>query len=116
MLLVWAALRTTTAPKQCCRVADQLPACQRLSSAADSLVSSSCSLLVPSRFILESSARSSWPSVGSVRVGAVCLAAPVTTLLCLLAWCPLLSPTWAMLVDPVVSTLGCSRAASRASS
>ena len=49
------------------------------------------------------------------RDGAVCRAAAVTAMLGRLAECARLSPAWAMLVAPVVSTLGGSLAASRAS-
>ena len=48
------------------------------------------------------------------RDGAVCRAAAVTAMLGRLAECARLSPAWAMLVAPVVSTLGGSLAASRA--
>ena len=56
-------------------------------------------------------------SVGSAHDGAVCRAAPVTALLGPLAECPRVMLAWAMLVAgaPVVSTLGGSRAFSRAS-
>ena len=68
--------------------------------------------LVPSRFVLASSA--CWPSVGSARDGAVCRAAPLPALPGPLAGCPGRVAAWTMLAEPVVGTLGGSRAASRA--
>ena len=83
----------------------------RLSAArvGGGVVSVKFRVVVASRLVLASPAR--WPSVARHGNGAVCRAAAVNFLGRLVAR---FSPAWAIVVAPVVSTLGGARAASRA--